>query len=166
MEYKRIIPCLDIQGGRVVKGIRFASLRDAGDPVEAAEQYSKAGADELVFLDISATGEGSARKVKPEGPKEVRQLAERGDHVIIYDMAPLSGPAAWWLKDHMNRVQFVQGAVDLWPQVVSTILDIKPDIDLVDQFDGESGQFGHQHVAAGLVIFLVVGPAVAVGVGE
>ena len=58
MEYKRIIPCLDIQGGRVVKGIRFASLRDAGDPVEAAEQYSKAGADELVFLDISATGEG------------------------------------------------------------------------------------------------------------
>src|SRR5690606_16859145 len=57
----------------------------------------------------------------------VRQLAERGDHVIIYDMAPLSGPAAWWLKDHMNRVQFVQGAVDLWPQVVSTILDIKPD---------------------------------------
>ena len=58
MEYKRIIPCLDIQGGRVVKGIRFASLRDAGDPVEAAEQYSKTGADELVFLDISATGEG------------------------------------------------------------------------------------------------------------
>ena len=61
MEYKRIIPCLDIQGGRVVKGIRFASLRDAGDPVEAAEQYSKTGADELVFLDISATGEGRVR---------------------------------------------------------------------------------------------------------
>jgi cyclase len=54
---KRIIPCLDIKDGRTVKGVNFVSLRDAGDPVELAIQYSSAGADELVFLDISATNE-------------------------------------------------------------------------------------------------------------
>ena len=55
---KRIIPCLDIKNGRTVKGINFVGLRDAGDPVELAKQYAKLGADELVFLDISATIEG------------------------------------------------------------------------------------------------------------
>ncbi len=55
---KRIIPCLDIQDGRVVKGINFINLRDAGDPVEQARIYNDAGADELVFLDISASVEG------------------------------------------------------------------------------------------------------------
>ncbi|ADY30770.1 imidazole glycerol phosphate synthase subunit HisF [Cellulophaga lytica] len=54
---KRIIPCLDIKNGRTVKGINFVDLRDAGDPVELAEIYAKTGADELVFLDISATEE-------------------------------------------------------------------------------------------------------------
>ncbi len=54
---KRIIPCLDIKNGRTVKGINFESLRDAGDPVELAEFYSVSGADELVFLDITATEE-------------------------------------------------------------------------------------------------------------
>jgi cyclase len=54
---KRIIPCLDIKDGRTVKGVNFVSLRDAGDPVELADVYSKSGADELVFLDISATEE-------------------------------------------------------------------------------------------------------------
>lgn len=52
---KRIIPCLDIKNGRTVKGVNFVNLRDAGDPVELAKQYAKIGADELVFLDISAT---------------------------------------------------------------------------------------------------------------
>ena len=55
---KRIIPCLDIKNGRTVKGINFVDLRDAGDPVELAKQYAELGADELVFLDISATLEG------------------------------------------------------------------------------------------------------------
>src|SRR5690606_39513400 len=54
---KRIIPCLDIKNGRTVKGINFLDLRDAGDPVELAKFYSENGADELVFLDISATEE-------------------------------------------------------------------------------------------------------------
>jgi cyclase len=55
---KRIIPCLDVKGGRVVKGKSFVQLRDAGDPVERADFYYKEGADELVFLDITATPEG------------------------------------------------------------------------------------------------------------
>lgn len=55
---KRIIPCLDVKEGRVVKGVQFISLRDAGDPVELAKFYDEQGADELVFLDISASHEG------------------------------------------------------------------------------------------------------------
>jgi cyclase len=69
---KRIIPCLDIANGRVVKGIHFLDLRDAGDPVEQARIYDAAGADELVFLDISATPEGRATVVET-----VRRVAEQ-----------------------------------------------------------------------------------------
>jgi cyclase len=57
---KRIIPCLDVDRGRVVKGVNFLNLRDAGDPVEIARRYEEEGADELVFLDISASHEGRA----------------------------------------------------------------------------------------------------------
>jgi cyclase len=64
MVAKRIIPCLDIQSGRTVKGTRFCDLRDAGDPVELAQRYSAEGADELVFLDISATAEERATTVE------------------------------------------------------------------------------------------------------
>src|SRR5215218_9606122 len=55
---RRIIPCLDVDRGRVVKGVNFLNLRDAGDPVEVARRYEEQGADELVFLDISASHEG------------------------------------------------------------------------------------------------------------
>ena len=64
MHYKRVIPCLDVDGGRVVKGIGFVDLRDAGDPVELAARYESAGADELVFLDITATSERRATVVE------------------------------------------------------------------------------------------------------
>jgi cyclase len=57
MHYKRVIPCLDVDAGRVVKGIGFVDLRDAGDPVELAARYDAEGADELVFLDITATSD-------------------------------------------------------------------------------------------------------------
>ncbi|MBI4240521.1 MAG: imidazole glycerol phosphate synthase subunit HisF [Candidatus Rokubacteria bacterium] len=57
---KRVIPCLDVKDGRVVKGVRFLDLRDAGDPVAAAQAYDRQGADELVFLDITASHEGRA----------------------------------------------------------------------------------------------------------
>jgi cyclase len=60
---KRIIPCLDVKDGRVVKGVNFVNLRDAGDPVELASIYDREGADELVFLDISASHEGRATMV-------------------------------------------------------------------------------------------------------
>src|SRR2546422_5572506 len=57
---KRLIPCLDVKDGRVVKGVRFVDLTDAGDPVAAATAYDRQGADELVFLDITASHEGRA----------------------------------------------------------------------------------------------------------
>lgn len=61
---KRIIPCLDVKDGRVVKGVNFENLRDAGDPVELAALYDREGADELVFLDISASVEGRQTMVE------------------------------------------------------------------------------------------------------
>ncbi|MEK3884926.1 imidazole glycerol phosphate synthase subunit HisF [Paenibacillus sp. PL2-23] len=61
---KRIIPCLDVKDGRVVKGVNFVNLRDAGDPVELAAIYDREGADELVFLDISASVEGRATMIE------------------------------------------------------------------------------------------------------
>ena len=63
MYAKRIIPCLDVKNGRVVKGVSFVNLRDAGDPVECAAAYDKAGADELVPLDITATHEGRSTMI-------------------------------------------------------------------------------------------------------
>lgn len=68
---KRIIPCLDVHNGRVVKGVNFVDLKDAGDPVEIARAYDKAGADELVFLDITASSDARATVVDM-----VRKVAE------------------------------------------------------------------------------------------
>jgi cyclase len=64
MHYKRVIPCLDVDDGRVVKGVGFVDLRDAGDPVELAARYDSSGADELVFLDITATSAKRATVVE------------------------------------------------------------------------------------------------------
>jgi cyclase len=72
---KRIIPCLDVEGGRVVKGVHFVDLRDAGDPVELAAYYDREGADELVFLDITASHEKRDTKVALAG--------RAGDEVFI-----------------------------------------------------------------------------------
>lgn len=69
---KRIIPCLDVNNGRVVKGVNFVNLRDAGDPVEIAAAYDKAGADEVVFLDITASSDNRGTVVDM-----VRKVAER-----------------------------------------------------------------------------------------
>jgi len=72
MYTKRIIPCLDVHGGRVVKGVNFVNLRDAGDPVEIAAAYDRAGADELVFLDITASSDARNTVVDM-----VRKVAEK-----------------------------------------------------------------------------------------
>ena len=103
---KRIIPCLDVDAGRVVKGVRFQDLRDAGDPVELAARYDADGADELVFLDITATIEGrdamddvierTAEQVfipltvggGVREPEDVRRLLRAGaDKVALYSAA-------------------------------------------------------------------------------
>ncbi len=75
MPAKRIVPCLDVDGGRVVKGVRFVELRDAGDPAELAAAYDAAGADELVFLDITASS--SARSILLDA------VARTADQVFI-----------------------------------------------------------------------------------
>ena len=72
MHTKRIIPCLDIKDGRVVKGINFVNLRDAGDPADVAAAYDKAGADEVVFLDITASSDNRATQLE-----WVRQVASK-----------------------------------------------------------------------------------------
>ena len=72
MYTKRMIPCLDVHAGRVVKGVNFVDLRDAGDPVEIAAAYDAAGADELVFLDITASSDARSTVVDM-----VRQVAEK-----------------------------------------------------------------------------------------
>ncbi len=72
MHTKRIIPCLDVNGGRLVKGVNFVNLIDAGDPVEIAAAYDAAGADEVVFLDITASSDNRATKVDM-----VRRVAEK-----------------------------------------------------------------------------------------
>ena len=72
MHTVRIIPCLDVNDGRVVKGVNFVNLTDAGDPVEIATAYDKAGADEVVFLDITASSDGRKTVVDM-----VRKVAER-----------------------------------------------------------------------------------------
>lgn len=72
MHTKRIIPCLDVKDGRVVKGINFVNLRDAGDPADVAAAYDKAGADEVVFLDITASSDSRATQLE-----WVRQVASK-----------------------------------------------------------------------------------------
>ena len=72
MHTKRVIPCLDIKDGRVVKGINFVNLRDAGDPADVASAYDKAGADEVVFLDITASSDSRATQLE-----WVRQVASK-----------------------------------------------------------------------------------------
>ncbi len=79
MEYfaKRIIPCLDVDRGRVVKGVNFVGLRDAGDPIEVAKRYNREGADEITFLDITASHENRDTIVDV-----VREVAKGGIYSI------------------------------------------------------------------------------------
>ena len=77
MHLKRVIPCLDVDAGRVVKGVEFLDIRDAGDPVELAAHYDREGADELVFLDITATHERRDTIVEL-----ARRTADRGVRAV------------------------------------------------------------------------------------
>jgi cyclase len=106
----RVIPCLDVHGGRVVKGVNFVDLVDAGDPVEAARAYDAAGADELCFLDISASHEGrdtlydivartADRCFMPltvgggvRSPEDVRKLLRAGADKVSFNSAAVADP--------------------------------------------------------------------------
>lgn len=110
MVAKRIIPCLDVKNGRVVKGINFVNLRDAGDPVELARVYDREGADELVFLDITASHEGRkimvevARRVAEEvfipftigggirSSQDIRELLSAGADKVSFNSAAVRSP--------------------------------------------------------------------------
>ena len=121
---KRIIPCLDVDQGRVVKGTRFVDIRDAGDPVEQARFYDKSGADELVFLDITATHE--ARGIMEDvvrrtavNPREVRRLREAVRNAFRVQMAGLgyslvevvsNCPTNWGLTP-LESLEFVEEKV-------------------------------------------------------
>ncbi|MCU0857599.1 MAG: imidazole glycerol phosphate synthase subunit HisF [Pontiellaceae bacterium] len=107
---KRIIPCLDVTGGRVVKGVKFIQLRDAGDPVECAKAYEAQGADELTFLDITASSDGRdtmvdiVRRVAEQvfmpltvgggirTTADVRRLLNAGADKVSFNTAAVNGP--------------------------------------------------------------------------
>ena len=115
---KRIIPCLDVNNGRVVKGVNFVNLKDAGDPIEIAAAYDKAGADEVVFLDITASSDN--RKTVAD---MVRRVAERvfipftvgGGIRSIEDFKTL-------LREGADKISINSSAIDR-PQLISEAAD-------------------------------------------
>lgn len=118
MHTKRIIPCLDVHAGRVVKGVNFVNLRDAGDPVEIAAAYDKAGADELVFLDITASSDARSTVVDM-----VRRVAEKvfipftvgGGIRTVEDFRAL-------LREGADKISINSSAINT-PQLISDAAD-------------------------------------------
>ena len=127
---KRIIPCLDVTGGRVVKGVNFVELRDAGDPVEIAARYNEQGADELTFLDITATSDnrglifsmieavasqvfipltvgGGVRSVE-----DVRRLLNAGADKTSFNSAAIANPQVIQDASHKYGAQCIVVAID------------------------------------------------------
>lgn len=127
---KRIIPCFDVADGRVVKGIRFLNLRDAGDPVEMARVYDEQGADELVFLDIKASPDNRdtavemVRKIADQvfipftvgggirGPEDVRQMLESGADKVSFNTAAVETPEVVEESAHRFGSQCIVVAID------------------------------------------------------
>lgn len=128
---RRIIPCLDIKNGRVVKGVHFGGLRDAGDPVEAARAYDKQGADEICLLDITATTEGRetflsmVRRVAPSlfvpltvgggirRELDVRRLLQAGADKVAINSAAVSNPLLVKQLAERYGSQAIVAAVDV-----------------------------------------------------
>lgn len=111
---KRIIPCLDVNNGRVVKGINFVNLQDAGDPVEVGAAYSKAGADELVFLDITASNERRATvadMVREVAKKVFIPFTVGGGIRTVDDVRAI-------LREGADKVSMNSAAIDR-PQLIS-----------------------------------------------
>ncbi len=130
MPAKRVIPCLDVKDGRVVKGVRFQDLRDAGDPVEVAARYDAEGADELVYLDIAASAEGrktfldvvrrTAEQVfipltvggGVQGPEDVRALLAAGADKVSINTAAVRDPRVLAASARQFGSQCVVLAID------------------------------------------------------
>jgi imidazole glycerol-phosphate synthase subunit HisF len=128
---RRIIPCLDIKNGRVVKGVHFGGLRDAGDPVEASRAYDAQGADELCLLDITATTEGRetflevVRRVAPQlfvpltvgggvrRAEDVRRLLNAGADKVAINSAAVANPLLIKKVSERYGRQAIVGAVDV-----------------------------------------------------
>ena len=116
---KRIIPCLDVNNGRVVKGVNFVNLKDAGDPVEIAAAYDQAGADEVVFLDITASSDGRNTVVDL-----VRRVAEKvfipftvgGGIRTVDDFRAV-------LREGADKVSVNSAAIDR-PELILTLIHI------------------------------------------
>lgn len=127
---KRVIPCLDVKGGRVVKGVHFRELRDAGDPVELGAFYDREGADELVFLDISASAEGRrtlvemVRRVAEQvfipftvgggigSPEEIREILLAGADKVSLNTAAVKNPGLISTAARLFGSQCVVVAID------------------------------------------------------
>ena len=129
---KRIIPCLDIKDGRVVKGVNFVNLRDAGDPVEQAQLYDRAGADEIVFLDISATVEGrktTAEVVRAVADQVFIPLAVGGGIRTVEDMRNLLLAGADKVSVNTSAVSnpalLTQGAQRFGSQCIVVAIDAR-----------------------------------------
>ena len=127
---KRIIPCLDVTGGRVVKGVNFVELRDAGDPVEIAARYNEQGADELTFLDITATSDGrdlilhiieavASQVFIPltvgggvRSVADVRRLLNAGADKVSFNSAAIANPAVIQAASAKYGAQCIVVAID------------------------------------------------------
>ena len=127
---KRIIPCLDVTGGRVVKGVNFVELRDAGDPVEIAARYNDQGADELTFLDITATSDGrdlilhiieavASQVFIPltvgggvRSVADVRRLLNAGADKVSFNSAAIANPAVIQAASAKYGAQCIVVAID------------------------------------------------------
>jgi len=127
---KRIIPCLDVTGGRVVKGVNFVELRDAGDPVEIAARYNDQGADELTFLDITATSDGrdlilhiieavASQVFIPltvgggvRSVPDVRRLLNAGADKVSFNSAAIANPAVIQAASAKYGAQCIVVAID------------------------------------------------------
>ena len=145
---KRIIPCLDVTGGRVVKGVNFVELRDAGDPVEIAARYNEQGADELTFLDITATSDGrdlilhiieavASQVFIPltvgggvRSVDDVRRLLNAGADKVSFNSAAVANPQV--IRDASQRygAQCIVVAIDAKRRVSSDLIERGPGWDV------------------------------------
>ena len=145
---KRIIPCLDVEKGRVVKGTRFLELVDAGDPVEQARVYDRAGADELCFLDITASHEGretTVRTVERMAAEVFIPLTVGGGIRTVEDIRIMLNAGADKVSINtaaIHQPQFVRRAADHEVRLLANVLPYVPPRALLKALEGQ-GEWPH-----------------------